>query len=379
MQKIKFLSNVFIALTFVFIFSQCTDKSNSLDLWPEEASPKVIGKKLSELFLQSPHGYYNSPGVKPHIPYFEVCTWYGALTFAEVTGNTDLVKKLEQRFEPLFNEEWELIPAANHVDYNVFGALALEFYLQTQDEKYLELGMPYADKQWDIPGDSTLTERALNYYEQGYSWQTRLWIDDMYMITMIQSQAYRVTGDRKYIDRAAKEMVFYLDTLQQSNGLFYHAPGAPFFWGRGNGWMAAGMTELLHALPTDNPDRPKIMEGYNKMMETLLQYQTEDGAWRQLVDDAESWKESSCTGMFTYAMITGVKNGWLDKADYEEAARKGWLALVSFINKKGEVQEVCEGTGAKNDRQHYYDRQRIAGDFHGQAPVLWCATALIRE
>ncbi len=373
----KYIKIIFLGFTLVFC--QCANKPNGLNEWPEEASPETIGKKVSELFLQSPHGYYNSPGVKPHIPYFEVCTWYGALTFAKEIEDGDLVKKLEERFEPLFHEESELIPAANHVDYNVFGALALELYLQTQDIKYLELGMPYADKQWTIPGDSTLTERAINYHEQGYSWQTRLWIDDMYMITMIQSQAYRVTGDKKYIDRAAKEMVFYLETLQQSNGLFYHAPGVPFFWGRGNGWMAAGMTELLRALPTDNPDRPRIMEGYKKMMETLLLYQTEDGAWRQLVDDPESWKESSCTGMFTYAMISGVKNGWLNKVQYEEAARKGWLALVSFINEKGEVQEVCEGTGTKNDRQHYYDRQRITGDFHGQAPVLWCATALIRE
>lgn len=201
----------------------------------------------------------------------------------------------------------------------------------------------------------------------------------MYMITMVQSQAYRVTGDRKYIDRAAKEMTFYLDNLQQENGLFYHAPGSPFFWGRGNGWMAAGMTELLRALPPDNADRPKIMAAYKKMMETLLQLQTGDGAWRQLLDDPASWKESSCTGMFTFAMITGVKNGWLDKSRYEAASRKGWIALISFVNENGEVREVCEGTGAGNSRQYYYDRKRITGDLHGQAPVLWCATALLRK
>ena len=50
--------------------------------------------------------------------------------------------------------------------------------------------------------------------DQGYSWQTRLWIDDMFMITAVQSQAYRSTKNRKYIDRTAKEMVLYLDKLQ---------------------------------------------------------------------------------------------------------------------------------------------------------------------
>lgn len=109
--------------------------------------------------------------------------------------------------------------------------------------------------------------------EKGYSWQTRLWIDDMYMITIVQTHAYKVTNDSKYIDRAAKEMVMYLDELQRPNGLFYHAPDVPFYWGRGNGWMAAGMAELLRYLPKKHKDRPRIMEGYLTMMKSLKEYQ----------------------------------------------------------------------------------------------------------
>ena len=84
----------------------------------------------------------------------------------------------------------------------------------------------------------------------GLTGETRFWIDDMYMITLLQVQAYRATGDRKYLDHAALEMAAYLvDIFQQPNGLFFHAPDVPFFWGRGNGWVAAGMTELLISLP----------------------------------------------------------------------------------------------------------------------------------
>ena len=53
---------------------------------------------------------------------------------------------------------------------------------------------------------------------------------------------------RRVIERAAKEMVLYLDRLQQPNGLFPHAPGVPYFWGRGNGWMAAGLALLVPVL-----------------------------------------------------------------------------------------------------------------------------------
>jgi unsaturated rhamnogalacturonyl hydrolase len=80
--------------------------------------------------------------------------------------------------------------------------------------------------------------------------------------------------------------------------------------------------------------------------------------------------------MFTFALITGVKNGWLDPATYGPAARKGWLTLVGYIDQNAEVTSVCEGTGKKNDLDYYLARR--TGDFHGQAPVLWCASALLR-
>jgi rhamnogalacturonyl hydrolase YesR len=100
--------------------------------------------------------------------------------------------------------------------------------------------------------------------------------------------------------------------------------------------------------------------------------------WRQLIDGPDSWYETSCTGMFTYAFITGVKEGWLDAGKYGPAARKAWLSLITYINKDGDISDVCEGTNKKNSRQYYLDRKRNTGDLHGQAPVLWCATALLR-
>jgi len=113
-------------------------------------------------------------------------------------------------------------------------------------------------------------------------------------------------------------------------------------------------------------------------MAALLRHQAPSGMWRQLIDDPESWPETSGTAMFTYAFITGVKEGWLDAKTYGPAARKAWLALLPYLDENANLEEVCAGTGARNDRQHYLDRPRIVGDFHGQAPLLWCATALLR-
>jgi rhamnogalacturonyl hydrolase YesR len=44
-------------------------------------------------------------------------------------------------------------------------------------------------------------------------------------------------------------MAAYLDKLQQPSGLFYHAPDVPFYWARGDGWVAAGMAGILAICP----------------------------------------------------------------------------------------------------------------------------------
>lgn len=348
--------------------------------FPEGSSPEEIGNRITQKFLDSPHSHYgdiNSDEPRVRITYPDVCTWLGGLWFAKETENQELYAGLENRFSKVLEEEPHLLPKANHVDHNVFGSVPLELYKKNRKKEYLRLGLNYADAQWELPAKAK--DEAKEWDDKGYSWQTRIWIDDMFMITAIQAQAFRITGERKYIDRAAKEMVLYLDEIQLESGLFNHSQEAQFAWGRGNGWMAVGMAEILRVLPENNPHYERIMAGYKSMMAALLKYQAEDGMWRQLVNDEDSWKETSGTGMFTYAMITGVKNGWLEESKYGPAARKGWIALTGYINADGELTEVCEGTNIKNERAHYMNRRRIVGDLHGQAPLLWCATALLRD
>jgi rhamnogalacturonyl hydrolase YesR len=341
-------------------------KMKSFQNWPAGTSPQEIGARVAERFIATPHTNFGRPGGPGRITYPEVVTWYGALTFAQLTGNKDMTSRLTQRFEPFFSTEASLVPQPVNVDSTVFGAVPFELYIETRDPRYLTLGQHFADTQWADPTPD------------GLSSQSRFWIDDMYMITLVEVQAYRATHNPKYLDRAALEMAAYLDKLQQPNGLFYHAPDVPFFWGRGDGWVAAGMAELLSSLPANHPQRAKIMAGYQKMMAALLKVQGQDGLWKQLLDHPEAWDETSCTGMFTFAMITGVKNGWLDKKIYGPAARKGWLGLVSKIDANGDISDVCEGTNKKNDLNYYLTRARNTGDLHGQAPILWCASAFLR-
>jgi rhamnogalacturonyl hydrolase YesR len=292
-----------------------------------------------------------------------------------LSGDEDLKKRLIAKFDPLLGVESRKISPNAHVDYRVFGAVPLEIYLQTKDPKFLTIGQGLADKQWDNPTGDAVTREA------------RYWVDDIFMISAVQVQAYRATKDLKYLDRAALTAAAYLDKLQQPNGLFFHAADSPFYWSRGNGWYAAGMAELLSELPPNHPKFRRVMEGFEKMMASLLKYQGEEGLWHQLLDRPESFAETSGTGMFAFAMVTGVKRGWLDAKTYGPAARKAWLALVNELDENANVKNVCVGTNKANQEvgsdpatqlKFYLERRRAVGDLHGQSPILWTASALLR-
>jgi len=75
----------------------------------------------------------------------------------------------------------------------------------------------------------------------------------------------------------------------------------------------------------------------------------------------------------------GVKRGWLPVAEYADCARRGWTALCAQLDADGNLREICVGTNQSKDKQFYLDRPRQAGDLHGQAPLLWCACALLEK
>ena len=375
--------------------------------FPDRKDPKTVGDGVVDLFLRSGNsnwGDMHSKTKSTLTSYPDICAWLGAFWYAEASGNNDLFNRLVAKFDQFLTVDdtskepnkslVTQIPRTenNAVDYNIFGAVPLHIYYvkkqrgaaESEIKKYLDLGLRYADQQWELPTEKKYLEKMKNpeyYHNLGYSYQTRLWIDDMFMITALQSQAYLATGDEKYIERAAREMILYLDKLPGENGIFYHAPTAKFFWARGNGWMAVGMPEMLRMLPSSAKYdfyRERILSEYKKMMATLSAHQYESGLWGQLIypNQGDMWEETSGSAMFTYAMILGVKNGWLDEKTYGKVARKGWLGIQNYLNTDFEIRNVCCGTGAGTSYAYYRDRAKYTGDLHGQAAVMWCAYAL---
>jgi unsaturated rhamnogalacturonyl hydrolase len=325
-------------------------------------SAKTVGALLANRFSKQ-NLAFNSVANLPGDGYKTACEWYGSLGVAKHTNNQELLTALVNKFTPLkSNFVMAMTSGEAHVDRYIFGMVPLEIFLQTGDMSFLSLGTNVAD-----------TQQTTN--------QVRNAIDDMFMMTILQVQAYRATKNDKYLTFMSKTMVDYLKA-QQANGLFFHNVNeAKVHWGRGNGWFAAGMAEIMRDLPKTAGDYATIEAGYEKMMDGLVKVQGPNGLWYQVLDmkdNASNWEETSGSAMFTYAMIAGVRSGVLDAATFVPVIDKAWAGIQKKINANGDVSDICVGTWYKANAAEYMSLTRLTGDGHGQAPVLWAAAELLR-
>ena len=289
------------------------------DTWPVGKSPTEVGNKVANNVVSRPLTYL----------YYSVCSYYGVLIFSEATNNTELRNSVIATYEPYLMGEKS--PRTGHVDNNLFGIVPFEIYRQTKNKKYLAVAKILANDEWEYPRPDGLTK------------YTRFSADDMYMVGTLQAHAYKATGDSKYAYRGIKFILAYVEKLQQPNGLFIYHQDLPFLWGRGIGWSVGCLTEMLLALPEDHPKRAKLMDVYRKLIEGLVKYQDKSGMWHQVVDNSNFYLESSGTGMFIFAIATGVKQGWLPEKPYRDVAERGWLALTDYVDSQGLVREVSTG------------------------------------
>jgi len=362
--------------------------------WPAEAAPLAVGVRAAEIFraqtLASGSGHDNQDDYKH---YKDACAWYGALAVAQLAGQASLVSALIAKYEPYegtwgaFNPPTAQNTFAGSIDDSTFGIVPLEIAKLSSDSLYAQEGDLAADHQIAF-----LTTQLRNSS------------DDMFHVAALQMQAYRVSTDaahrQRHMDAAADTMVDYLQTMQKNNGLVPHhlsQPGFDVSWSRGNGWFAAGLAELMREIPSSHPDYARIEAGYRRMMNGLLQYQIPAGQpgaglWKVVIDSGDSRNsvESSGSAMFTYAFISGVRQGLLDVETFGPAARAAWLGLVGQLNGSGQVQNVTDwvylpsshGYPADmyegDEENYYFERGKLTGDNQGQAPLMWSAAALLR-
>ena len=126
--------------------------------------------------------------------------------------------------------------------------------------------------------------------------------------------------------------------------------GQKMFWGRGNGWVLAGLARTLEAMPKNYPNRRRYETLFKEMAQKIASLQQADGMWRASLLDPDTYpsKETSGTGLYCYGLTWGINNGLLNKKTYKPVVLKAWSALYGCVHpdgKLGYVQKIAEQPG----------------------------------
>ncbi len=212
-----------------------------------------------------------------------------------------------------------------------------------------------------------------------------VWLDDMFMGIPTVAYMGRLTGEQRYYDEAARQVRQFADRMWVAERqLFRHGwveamtPHPAFFWGRANGWAILTMCEVLDVLPSDHPQRQAITDLLRKHAEGLARLQHHNGFWHQLLDRDGTYLETSATAIYTYCLAHAVNKGWIDAKAFGPVALMGWHAVESQVNEKGQVENVCVGTGMGFDAAFYAYRPVHVMAAHGYGPVIWAGAEIIR-
>ncbi len=201
--------------------------------------------------------------------------------------------------------------------------------------------------------------------------------DAVFMGCPIVSQAGRLTGELDYFDMAVRHMRFMTKLNVRKDGLHRHSPLDQAAWGRGNGFPALGLALTLSDLPANHPDRAEVLKTFQSHIAALVKHQDPTGAWHQVIDRPESYRELTSTCMIIFAIVRGMRNGWLDESKYGPVVEKSWRTIKTRIASDGTLVDVCTGTGKQKDLRAYYDRTAILGkDARGGAMSLMVSTEM---
>jgi rhamnogalacturonyl hydrolase YesR len=304
--------------------------------------------------------------------------WVGMTRLADASG--------EKRFREAILEQgranqWKPGPRTWHADDHVIGQSYLWAARHGAGAEAIAPLRATFDGILAKPPVTHLSFYIPKNYEDTACLRRWCWCDALFMSPPAWVELSRQTGDARYTNYALAEFWATTDFLYDPvEKLFFRDSrfferrddqGRKFFWSRGNGWVFAGIANLLDALPRDNPDRARMEALFREMAGKLKLTQKPDGYWApSLLAPENSPPETSGTGFYVYGLAWGVKNGLLDAAEYRPAIDRGWAALTRAVAKDGKlgwVQQVSDRPENVNET----DTQ-----FYGVGAFLLAASAV---
>lgn len=212
-----------------------------------------------------------------------------------------------------------------------------------------------------------------------------VWADDLFMGSIVLLKMTELTGDEKYLNEVIKQVIQFDNyLLNEEDNLYWHGyfsktdEHSSTKWGRANGWTMMTKTELLKVLPEEHPKRAEILNIFKRHAEGLKAVQSQDGRWHQVLDDPESYLETSATAMFVRAFAAGINEGWLSKDEFEESTIQGWNSLTKQMDENGDIIGIVRGTPIMFSDEEYQNWGTRKNDPRGLGALLYAAIEMDR-
>ena len=268
-------------------------------------------------------------------------------------------------------------------DCGAFGAAMLEDKKSQSLERQKEIDETASEIYQFISNDVKRTKKGAMCRKIKNSFiNNTIWADDLYMSIPFLIRYAKLHKEETVLEFCAKQFLLYMDYLYMpQKKLISHVYDMKFHsktmipWGRGNGWAIFTLSELLIVYPEKGYYREELIQWFRKLSDTYKELQGESGLWNQLLDDKESYEETSATAMFICAFCRGIRFHWMNEDNisaFKECVLKAWTALCTYaIDNSGNVYGICKGSGYSFSREYY--REQLLwnlNDTHGIGMVL---------
>ena len=272
----------------------------------------------------------------------------GMVEWASISGNSTYYEWLKTISD---KNNWSYMRRDNplakyHADDYCVGQTYLELYRKYGDKKMITPLREYFDQIIRNPAKGSLKFENTDSYWSTQRWS---WCDALFMGPTVWAKMAGITGKKKYLNFMFSEYKATTDYLYDKDEHLWfrdsnyftkkEANGEKVFWGRGNGWVFAGLPVIIRELPLKYENRDFFVKIYKEMAARLLSLQSADGFWHASLLDPASYPnpEMSATAFFVYGMAWGVNNGILDRQTYLPAIVKGWKSMVTSVWPDGKV------------------------------------------
>lgn len=276
---------------------------------------------------------------KPHheLDWTNGALYVGMIKWAAMANDDSYYEWLKKIGE---NNEWLLWKRKYHADDHTVGQMYCELYRKYGDEEMIKPTQEHFDFIMYHPSQSVLNWKT-PYHQDRWNW-----CDALFMSPPVWAKLAKITGEKKYLDFMVSEYKASTDYLfDKKESLYYRDDrymgqldnGTKIFWGRGNGWVFAGLANILEELEPSSKEYKYFLKIYKKMAKKLVEIQTPNGHWAMSLLGQEFYPtpETSGSSFFIFGLAYGVNKGILDYDTYEPVVRKGWNAMTACITEDG--------------------------------------------